>query len=144
MPITPERRQAVEREQADLVREAGVDLIVLARYMQVLSPQFVAQFPQRIINVHHSLLPAFTGANPYAAAYKRGVRLIGATSHYVTDELDEGPIIEQSTARITHRDQVEDLKQKGRDQERVVLSRAVRWHLEHRILCNAGKTILFD
>lgn len=144
MPITPERRQEVEREQVDLLQKAEVDLIVLARYMQVLSPQFVAQFPQRIINVHHSLLPAFTGANPYAAAYKRGVRLIGATSHYVTDALDEGPIIEQSTARITHRDQVEDLKQKGRDQERVVLSRAVRWHLEHRILCNAGKTILFD
>jgi formyltetrahydrofolate deformylase len=143
-PMAAGEREQAERRQIELLEQAGTDLIVLARYMQILSPQFVARYPQRIINVHHSLLPAFVGANPYAAAHKRGVRLIGATSHYVTDELDEGPIIEQSTARVTHRDQIEDLRQKGRDQERVVLSRAVRWHLEHRILCNGGKTILFE
>jgi formyltetrahydrofolate deformylase len=144
MPVPPGERNTVELRQIELLREREVNLVVLARYMQILSPHFVACFPRRIINVHHSLLPAFTGANPYAAAYKRGVRLIGATSHYVTDELDEGPIIEQSTARVTHRDQIEDLKQKGRDQERIVLSRAVRWHLEHRILCNGNKTIVFE
>jgi formyltetrahydrofolate deformylase len=143
-PILAGRKSEVERQQITLLKDAGIGLIVLARYMQILSPEFVAHFPQRIINVHHSLLPAFVGANPYLAAYKRGVRLIGATSHYVTDILDDGPIIEQSTARTTHRDQLEDLKQKGRDQERIVLSRAVRWHLEHRILCSSGRTILFE
>ena len=143
-PIVDGRKSETERQQITLLKEAGIGLVVLARYMQILSPEFVAHFPQRIINVHHSLLPAFVGANPYLAAYKRGVRLIGATSHYVTDILDDGPIIEQSTARTTHRDQLEDLKQKGRDQERIVLSRAVRWHLEHRILCSAGRTILFE
>jgi formyltetrahydrofolate deformylase len=143
-PIVDGRKSETERQQITLLKEAGIGLVVLARYMQILSPGFVAHFPQRIINVHHSLLPAFVGANPYLAAYKRGVRLIGATSHYVTDILDDGPIIEQSTARTTHRDQLEDLKQKGRDQERIVLSRAVRWHLEHRILCSSGRTILFE
>ena len=143
-PIVAGRKSEAEHQQITLLKEAGIGLVVLARYMQILSPEFVAHFPQRIINVHHSLLPAFVGANPYLAAYKRGVRLIGATSHYVTDILDDGPIIEQSTARTTHRDQLEDLKQKGRDQERIVLSRAVRWHLEHRILCSSGRTILFE
>jgi len=117
---------------------------VLARYMQILSPQFIARYPQSIINVHHSFLPAFTGARPYHAARERGVKLIGATSHYVTEELDEGPIIEQDVVRVSHRDQVEDLVRKGRDLERVVLSRAVQWHLEHRILQYAGKTVVFD
>ncbi|MDQ2832213.1 MAG: formyltetrahydrofolate deformylase [Acidobacteriota bacterium] len=144
IPINSANKVAAERQQITALQQASVNLVVLARYMQVLSPDFVAHFPQHIINVHHSLLPAFIGANPYLAAYKRGVRLIGATSHYVTDVLDDGPIIEQSTARISHRDQLEDLKQKGRDQERIVLSRAVRWHLEHRILCSSGRTILFE
>src|SRR5205814_5710302 len=111
-----------------------VDLIVLARYMQVLSPEFVAKYPRRIINVHHSFLPAFTGAKPYHAAFERGVKLIGATSHYVTEELDEGPIIEQDVTRVSHRDQVADLVRKGQDLERVVLSRALAWQLDHRIL----------
>jgi formyltetrahydrofolate deformylase len=104
----------------------------------------VARYPRRIINVHHSFLPAFTGARPYHAAFERGVKLIGATSHYVTDELDEGPIIDQDVIRISHRDQVEDLVEKGRDLERVVLSRAVRWHLDHRILFYGNKTVVFD
>jgi formyltetrahydrofolate deformylase len=128
----------------ELLAEYRIDLIVLARYMQILSPVFVARYPRRIINVHHSFLPAFTGARPYHAAFERGVKLIGATSHYVTDELDEGPIIEQDVIRISHRDQVEDLVQKGRDLERAALSRAVRWHLEHRILFYGNKTVIFD
>src|SRR3989442_15337744 len=110
-----------------------MDLVVPARYMQVLSPNFVEHYQGRIINVHHSFLPAFMGARPYHAAFQRGVKLIGATSHYVTEALDDGPIIEQDVARISHRDQVEDLVQKGRDLERSVLLRAVKWHLEHRI-----------
>jgi formyltetrahydrofolate deformylase len=119
-------------------------LEVEARYMQDLSPQFVARFPERIINVHHSFLPAFSGAKPYHAAFERGVKLIGATSHYVTEQLDEGPIIEQDVARVSHRDQVYDLVKKGRDLERVVRSRAVRWHLRRRILFYGNKTVVFD
>ncbi|MGA8042515.1 MAG: formyltetrahydrofolate deformylase [Terracidiphilus sp.] len=119
-------------------------LVVLARYMQILSPAFVARYPASIINVHHSFLPAFTGARPYHAAHTRGVKLIGATSHYVTEALDDGPIIEQDVARISHRDQVEDLVARGRDLERVVLARAVRWHLDRRILCYGNKTVVFD
>lgn len=122
----------------------SIELIVLARYMQVLSGEFVGRYPERIINVHHSFLPAFVGARPYHAAFQRGVKIIGATSHYVTEVLDEGPIIEQDVMRVSHRDQVEDLIQKGRDLERVVLSRAVRWHLEHRILCYGNKSVVFD
>jgi len=117
---------------------------VLARYMQILSPQFVACYPNCIVNVHHSFLPAFSGAKPYHAAYQRGVKLIGATSHYVTAELDCGPIIEQDVTRISHRYELEDLKEKGRDLERVVLSRAVRWSLENRILVYGNKTVVFD
>ena len=117
---------------------------MLARYMQILSPAFVARYPAAIINVHHSFLPAFTGAKPYHAAHARGVKLIGATSHYVTEVLDDGPIIEQDVARISHRDQVEDLVARGRDLERIVLSRAVRWHLDRRILCYGNKTVVFD
>jgi formyltetrahydrofolate deformylase len=134
----------VEEKQLILLRDSGIELIVLARYMQVLSPEFVREYPNRIINVHHSFLPAFAGARPYHAAFQRGVKLIGATSHYVTEALDDGPIIEQDVARISHRDQVEDLIAKGRDLERVVLSRAIKWHLERRVLCYGNKTVVFD
>ena len=112
--------------------------------MQILTPEFVEEYPARIINVHHSFLPAFMGARPYHGAFHRGVKLIGATSHYVTEALDDGPIIEQDVVRISHRDQVEDLIRKGRDIEKSVLSRAVMWHLEHRILCYGNKTVVFD
>jgi len=142
--LSTANKAEAEQKQVRLLREHDIDLIVLARYMQVLSAEFVARYPERIINVHHSFLPAFTGAKPYHAAFSRGVKLIGATSHYVTDALDEGPIIEQDVARISHRSQVEDLIEKGRDLERLVLSRAVRWHLEHRILCYGNKTVIFD
>jgi formyltetrahydrofolate deformylase len=144
IPVPKDGKQAAEARQQELLERHGIDLIVLARYMQVLSPPFVAQYPQRIINVHHSFLPAFVGARPYHAAFERGVKLIGATSHYVTEELDEGPIIEQDVVRISHRDQLPDLIQKGRDLERAVLARAVRWHLEHRILLYGKKTVVFD
>ncbi len=143
VPVTASKA-AAEAEQLAIVERYRVDLIVLARYMQILSPEFISRYPQSIINVHHSFLPAFTGARPYHAARERGVKLIGATSHYVTEELDEGPIIEQDVVRVSHRDQVEDLVRKGRDLERIVLSRAVQWHLEHRILQYAGKTVVFD
>ncbi len=144
VPVSAATRGDAEARQIELLAKHKVDLVVLARYMQILSPQFVEQYPVRIINVHHSFLPAFTGARPYHAAHARGVKLIGATSHYVTEVLDDGPIIEQDVARISHRDQVEDLVSKGRDLERMVLSRAVRWHLERRILCYGKKTVVFD
>ena len=125
--------------------ENGCDFVVLARYMQVLSNEFIAEFgSQKIINIHHSFLPAFIGARPYHQAFERGVKLIGATSHYVTEVLDDGPIIEQDVARVSHRDQLDDLVQKGRDVERLVLSRAARWHLDRRILLYANKTVVFD
>lgn len=143
-PVTRENKAQVEQQQLALLTEYGIDLVVLARYMQVLSPEFVSRYPRRIINVHHSFLPAFTGARPYHAAFARGVKLIGASSHYVTDQLDEGPIIDQDVTRISHTDQLNDLLQKGRDTERLVLSRAVRWHLEHRILSYANKTVIFN
>ena len=143
MPVTRATKAQVEAAQLALLAENKIDLIVLARYMQILSPQFVEAYPRRIINVHHSFLPAFTGARPYHAAFERGVKLIGATSHYVTEVLDEGPIIEQDVTRISHNDQLADLIQKGRDLERLVLSRAVQWHLEHRMLCYANKTVIF-
>jgi formyltetrahydrofolate deformylase len=143
-PLSGSNKAAVEDSEPSLLTENRTDLIVLAPYMQVLSPQFVAEYPRRIINVHHSFLPAFTGARPCHAAFERGVKLIGATSHYGTNDLDEGPIIEQDVLRVSHRDQVADLIQKGRDLERAVLSRAVRWHLEHRILFYANKTVIFD
>jgi len=133
-----------ERQQIELLEEHGVELIVLARYMRVLSAEFVDRYPARIINVHHSFLPAFAGAKPYHAAFERGVKLIGATSHYVTRDLDEGPIIEQDVIRVTHRDRLADLVEKGRDMERLALSRAVRWHLENRILLHGRKTVVFD
>jgi formyltetrahydrofolate deformylase len=120
-----------------------IDLIVLARYMQVLSPEFVARFPNRIINIHHSFLPAFVGAKPYEAAYARGVKLIGATAHYVTDELDAGPIIEQEVLRVDHRHTVPDLRRLGRDAERLALARAVTWHCEDRIIVHDQRTVVF-
>ena len=144
IPVTPATRTQLEMQQLQLLAKYDVDLIVLARYMQILSADFVAHYPSAIINVHHSFLPAFTGARPYHAAHARGVKLIGATSHYVTEVLDDGPIIEQDVARISHRDQVEDLVARGRDLERMVLSRAVRWHLDRRILCYGNKTVIFD
>jgi formyltetrahydrofolate deformylase len=143
MPVTPATKPAVEAAQLALLTSRKIDLVILARYMQVLSPEFVAAYPRRIINVHHSFLPAFTGARPYHAAFARGVKLIGATSHYVTETLDEGPIIEQDVARISQNDQLPSLIQKGRDLERMVLSRAVQWHLDHRILSYANKTVIF-
>ncbi len=142
--VTKENKLAAEDKIRRLVRECCADFMVLARYMQVLSDEFVQQFPQRIINIHHSFLPAFVGARPYHQAFQRGVKLIGATSHYVTEVLDDGPIIEQDVVRISHRDSLEDLLQKGRDLEKVVLSRAVRWHIQNRILLYGNKTVVFD
>ncbi|WP_318506621.1 formyltetrahydrofolate deformylase [Bacillus sp. T3] len=143
IPASKENRAEVEQKQLQLLAEYGVDAIILARYMQILTPSFVAANPFRIINIHHSFLPAFVGARPYDRAYQRGVKLIGATSHYVTNDLDEGPIIEQDIMRVDHRDQIEDLKKIGRSIERSVLARAVRWHLEDRIIVDGNKTIVF-
>ena len=142
--VTKDNKAEAEAAQFKLFDDYNIDLIVLARYMQILSPDFVQRYPQRIINIHHSFLPAFIGARPYHRAFERGVKLIGATSHYVTEVLDEGPIIEQDIDRISHRDQVDDLIQKGRDLERSVLAKAVRWHIENRILLYANKTVIFD
>jgi formyltetrahydrofolate deformylase len=144
VPVSAATRAEAEARQLELLQRNEIDVVVLARYMQILSPGFVARYPSAIINVHHSFLPAFVGARPYHAAHARGVKLIGATSHYVTEVLDDGPIIEQDVARISHRDQVEDLVARGRDLERIVLSRAVRWHLDRRILCYGNKTVVFD
>lgn len=144
LPFDGDNKLSVETEQMRLLHEHRIDLVVLARYMQILSAGFVEQWKTRIINVHHSFLPAFVGSRPYHAAFQRGVKLIGATSHYVTADLDEGPIIEQDVMRVTQGDTIPDLIRKGRDLERVVLSRAVRWHLEHRILHYENKTVIFD
>jgi len=132
-----------EAEIQSLIEDHKADFMVLARYMQILSNDFVKRYPQRIINIHHSFLPAFIGARPYHQAFERGVKLIGATSHYVTEVLDDGPIIEQDVVRVSHRDTVEDLIRKGRDLEKVVLSRAVRWHVENRVLLYGNKTVVF-
>ena len=142
--VTKDNKPQAEAAQFKLFEQYNIDLIVLARYMQILSGDFVARYPQRVINIHHSFLPAFVGAKPYHRAFERGVKLIGATAHYVTEVLDEGPIIEQNIDRISHRDQVEDLIQKGRDLERSVLAKALRWHIENRILLYANKTVIFD
>jgi len=128
----------------DLLSARKVDLVILARYHQILTKEFVNRYPSRIINIHHSFLPAFAGSNPYLQAYQKGVKVIGATSHYVTEALDEGPIIAQDTAGVSHRDSLGDLKRKGEDLEKAVLSRAVRWHLEKKILCYGNKTVVFD
>lgn len=143
-PITPETKRAQEDAEMALLDELSVDLVVLARYMQVLTGELVARYPERIINIHHSFLPAFIGTRPYHQAYERGVKLVGATAHYVTADLDEGPIIQQDVTRTSHRDSVTDLIRKGRDLERMVLSSAVRAHLEDRILVYANKTVVFD
>lgn len=144
VPVTEATKVEAEKKQLQLLRDHRVDLVVLARYMQVLSPSFVAAYPNAIINIHHSFLPAFIGGKPYHQAYSRGVKLIGATSHYVTAELDNGPIIEQSVARVTHRDRVEDLVRKGRDQEKLALAYAVRMHVQRRILTYNNKTVVFE
>jgi formyltetrahydrofolate deformylase len=145
VPVAKENKQEAEQKQIALVHEHKCSLVVLARYMQVLSNEFIATFgSQNVINIHHSFLPAFVGSKPYHQAFQRGVKLIGATAHYVTKVLDDGPIIEQDTVRIHHRDTIEDLVQKGRDIEKVVLSRAVRWHVENRILLYGNKAVVFQ
>ena len=142
--VNTDNKDDAEKTQLALLRHHHVDFIVLARYMQVLSADFIRHFPNRIINIHHSFLPAFHGARPYHRAFERGVKLIGATSHYVTEALDDGPIIEQDVARISHRDALDDLIRRGADLEKIVLSRAVRWHSENRVLLYANKTVVFD
>ena len=144
VPSSKDNRREGEQKVLALLSQHQPDFIVLARYMQILSNEFVNQYPQRIINIHHSFLPAFIGAKPYHQAFARGVKLIGATSHYVTEVLDDGPIIEQDVIRISHRDSLDDLLQKGRDLEKVILSRAVRWHIDNRILLYGNKTVVFD
>jgi len=142
IPVTPDTKQEAEELQLNLV-DGKVDTIILARYMQIISPKFLQHYPNRIINIHHSFLPAFVGGKPYAQAYNRGVKLIGATAHYVTEELDGGPIIEQDVQRVSHRDNVDSLKRIGRHIERIVLARAVQWHCEDRILVHENKTVVF-
>lgn len=144
LPITKETKRAQEDAAIELMRANGVDLVVLARYMQILTREFLAAYPNQVINIHHSFLPAFVGSKPYHRAYERGVKLIGATAHYATADLDEGPIIEQDVVRSSHRDSVQDLVRKGRDLEKVVLARAVRWHLDDRILVYDNKTVVFS
>ncbi|MCL6627904.1 MAG: formyltetrahydrofolate deformylase [Alicyclobacillus shizuokensis] len=143
IPVSRETKPEAEAKAQTILEQVGADVVVLARYMQILSPQFVQGWPGRIINIHHSFLPAFIGRNPYQRAYDRGVKLIGATAHYVTAELDEGPIIEQDVERVDHRMNADDLKRIGRHVERTVLARAVQWHLEDRILLHGNKTIVF-
>ncbi len=143
-PITKDTKEEQEAKELELLRKHKIDFIVLARYMQVVSENFINQFPNKIINIHHSFLPAFVGAKPYHAAFERGVKLIGATSHYVTTELDAGPIIEQDIARISHKDTVKALIHKGQDLEKIVLSRAVEKHIDHKVLTYKNKTVLFN
>ncbi len=143
-PITNENKGTQEVAEIELLRRSRVDTIVLARYMQILSPKFVREFPLKIVNIHHSFLPAFAGGNPYKQAFERGVKIVGATSHYVTEDLDEGPIIAQDIIRISHKDSLEDLIRKGRDLERLVLARSLRYHLEDRVLVHGQKTVVFD
>jgi formyltetrahydrofolate deformylase len=144
IPVTATNKPDAEARQVALLKELGVELVVLARYMQVLSAEFLTSFGAPVINIHHSFLPAFAGGKPYHQAYARGVKLIGATAHYATRDLDEGPIIHQDVARVTHRHGVEELVRKGRDLEKLVLAQAVRWHLERRVLVYGNKTVVFD
>lgn len=148
VPVEEETKIQQEELQMKLLEKYEIDTVVLARYMQILTPRFVSKYRNRIINVHHSFLPAFAGANPYERAYRRGVKIIGATSHYVTEKLDEGPIIEQDVVRVNHRDNVGDLKRKGQDLEKTVLARALRWHAGRKILTygprEEAKTVIFD
>ncbi len=143
-PINKDNKAELEQQEMKLLRENNIDFIVLARYMQIISEEMIKSYPNNIINIHHSFLPAFVGAKPYHAAYTRGVKLIGATSHYVTTELDAGPIIEQDVTRITHKDTVVDLVNKGKDLEKIVLSRAVQKHIDHKILSYKNKTVIFN
>jgi formyltetrahydrofolate deformylase len=144
IPITKENKIEQEKREIAILKKEKIELVILARYHQILTGGFVDEFANRIINIHHSFLPAFAGRDPYTQAYRKGVKLIGATSHYVTEQLDEGPIIEQNTVRISHKDSIEDLVRNGEDLEKVVLSRAVRWHLQRKILCYGNKTVVFD
>lgn len=144
IPTTPETKAAAEARQLALLRALDTEVVVLARYMQVLSADFLREFGRPVINIHHSFLPAFAGGKPYHQAHERGVKLIGATAHYATAVLDDGPIIQQDVARVTHRNDVNDLVRKGRDLEKMVLAQAVRWHLEHRVLAYGNKTVVFD
>ncbi|MDP0499467.1 MAG: formyltetrahydrofolate deformylase [Verrucomicrobiota bacterium JB022] len=144
LPVTAANKAEVEQRQIELFREAGVDLVIMARYMQVLSSTFLENVGCPVINIHHSFLPAFAGAKPYHQAFARGVKLIGATAHYATAVLDDGPIIQQDVARVNHRHSVNDLVRKGRDLEKVVFAQAIRWHLEHRVLAYGNKTVVFD
>jgi formyltetrahydrofolate deformylase len=144
VPVLPGQKAAAETMQQSLLEDAAVELIVLARYMQVLSPAFIARWPNRVINIHHSFLPAFVGARPFFQAQSRGVKLIGATAHYVTLELDEGPIIEQAVERVTHRDTVDDLKRKGANLEKIALANAIHAHIEHRVIRYRNKTVVFE
>jgi formyltetrahydrofolate deformylase len=144
IPVTAATKAEAEARQIAVLREAGIELVILARYMQVLSNDFLDGFGRPVINIHHSFLPAFAGGRPYHQAHSRGVKLIGATAHYATRDLDEGPIIQQDVARVTHRHAVEDLVRKGRDLEKTVLAQAVRWHLETRVLVYGNKTVVFD
>ncbi|MHC0066881.1 formyltetrahydrofolate deformylase [Nostoc sp. UIC 10890] len=143
IPITKDNKSEQEAQQLELLRQYKIDLVVLAKYMQIVSADFISQFPQ-IINIHHSFLPAFIGANPYHRAFERGVKIIGATAHYATADLDAGPIIEQDVVRVSHRDEVDDLVRKGKDLERVVLARAVRSHLQNRVLVYGNRTVVFE
>ena len=143
-PITKETKEEQERKEMELLAKHNITFIVLARYMQVISEQMINAYPNKIINIHHSFLPAFVGARPYHAAFERGVNIIGATSHYVTTELDAGPIIEQDVVRITHKDSIEDLVNKGKDLEKIVLSRAVQKHIERKVLAYKNKTVIFN
>lgn len=143
LPMDKTNKAAVEQQQIELLKQHKVDFIVLARYMQILSGDFIQSFPNQIINIHHSFLPAFVGAKPYHAAYERGVKIIGATAHYVTEELDAGPIIEQEIARVRHHNSVSDLVQIGQDVEKVVLSKAIKYHLERKVLAYRNKTVIF-
>ncbi|MFC0473204.1 formyltetrahydrofolate deformylase [Halalkalibacter kiskunsagensis] len=143
IPVTKSTKKEAEQKAVELLHEHNIDFIVLARYMQILSPDFVGTFPKRIINIHHSFLPAFIGANPYAKAFERGVKLIGATAHYVTNDLDEGPIIEQDILRVNHRYTTEQLKVAGRNVERIALARAVTWHINDQIIVHGNKTVVF-
>ena len=143
-PMTGKNKDEQEKREIELLKQNRIDFVVLARYMQILSEPFVAAYPHRIINIHHSFLPAFPGAKPYHSAYARGVKIIGATSHYVTSELDTGPIIEQDIVRVTHKDALEDLIRKGKDLEKIVLARAIWWHIQNKILVYNNKTVIFE
>jgi formyltetrahydrofolate deformylase len=144
LPVSADTKAAAEAQQLELLRQLDVELVILARYMQILSADLLHRFARPVINIHHSFLPAFAGGRPYHQAHQRGVKLIGATAHYATAVLDDGPIIQQDVVRVTHRDGVEDLVRKGRDLEKMVLAQAVRWHLEHRVLVYGNKTVVFD